>query len=360
MDFYVILGVERDASPTELERAYTRLARRYHPDINPGDSEAAAFFQRIAEAYQTLGNPDRRRAYDVGGEPRAVVQHGSVEFRGFDFSTPVSGASATFGELFSELLPDGSGAPAAEAGGDLHGEISLGFEEALRGAVRQLTLTRLDACGVCGGSGVRRAAERGCADCQGSGTRQWRRGHMVFSKTCESCAGLGRQRQQPCTACRAAGVATVSEGITVQVPAGIADGARLRIPGKGNVGPRGGPAGNLYITATVEPHPLFKRDGDDLTLEVPLGVHEAALGADIRIRTIDGIATLRIPAGTQSGARLRMPSLGVPARGGGARGDLIVVVRVVIPPRLDDRSRELLLEFGRINPAGERRDLFGE
>ena len=358
MDFYVILGVEHDASPAALERAYTRLARRYHPDINPGDSEAAAFFERVNEAYQTLRNPDRRRAYDVGGEPRAAVQRGSVEFHGFDFSTPVSGASATFGELFSELLPESSAAAAPAAGGDLHGEITLGFEEALRGAVRQLTVTRLDACAVCGGSGVRRAGERGCAACQGRGTTQWRRGHMVFSKTCESCSGSGRQRQRPCSACRAAGTAAVTEGITVQVPAGIADGARLRIPGKGNAGPRGGAAGDLYITAAVEPHRLFERKGDDLTLDVPLGVHEAALGADIRIPTIDGVTTLRVPAGTQSGARLRLPALGVPARGGSARGDLIVEIRIVVPRLTDERSRELLREFGRMNPTAERRDLF--
>lgn len=359
MDFYVILGVERGASRTELERAYTRLARRYHPDINPGDSEAAAFFRRVTEAYQTLRNPDRRRAYDEQGEPRTVARRASVEFRGFDFSTPVSGASATFGELFSELLPDASGGGAPGAGGDLHGEITLAFEESLRGAVRQLTVTRLDACAACGGSGVRRAAERGCAACQGSGATQWRRGHMVFSKPCGACGGTGRQRQRPCTACRAEGTAAVTEQIRVQVPAGVADGARLRVPGKGNAGSCGGPAGDLYITAAVEPHRLFRRDGDDLTLEVPVDVHEAALGADIRIPTIDGSTTLRVPAGTQSGARLRLPSLGVPARDG-ARGDLIAEVRIVVPRPEDERSRDLLREFGRINPPGSRRHLFTE
>ena len=359
MDFYVILGVERGASGTEVERAYTRLARRYHPDINPGDSEAAAFFRRVTEAYQTLRSPERRRAYDEQGEPRKVVRRTSVEFRGFDFSTPVSGASATFGELFSELLPDASGSGAPAAGGDLHGEITLAFEESLRGAVRQLTVTRLDACAACGGSGVRRAAERGCAECRGSGATQWRRGHMVFSKPCAACGGTGRQRQRPCTACRAEGTAAVTERIRVQVPAGVADGARLRIPGKGNAGPRGGPAGDLYITASVEPHRLFRREGDDLALEVPVDVHEAALGADIRIPTIDGSTTLRVPAGTQSGACLRLPSLGVPARDG-ERGDLIVKVRIVVPRPEDERSRDLLREFGRINPAGSRQHLFTE
>lgn len=354
MDFYVILGVERDASRNDLERAYTRLARRYHPDLNPGDSEAAAFYRRATEAYETLSNPDRRRAYDTGGTARAAPPRAAVEFHGFDFSTPVSGASATFGELFSDLLP-AEPAAAEQAGSDLHGEITLGFEEALRGAVRQLSVTRLDVCGACGGSGVRRAAERGCSACQGRGATQWRRGHMVFSKRCGECGGSGRQRQRPCAACGAEGRLATTERITVQVPPGVADGARLRVPGKGNAGLRGGPAGDLYITAAVETHPLFRRDGDDLTLEVPIGVHEAALGADIRIVAPDGSATLRVPAGTQSGTRLRLAGLGAPGRGDGGRGDLIAVVRIVVPQVTDARSRELLQEFGHINPAGEGR-----
>ena len=351
MDFYVILGVERDVSSRELERAYTRLARRYHPDINPGDSEAAAFFRRATEAYETLSNPDRRQAYDTGGASRAAAPRETVEFSGFDFSTPVSGASVTFGELFSELLP-GEPAASEQAGSDLHGEIRLGFEEALRGAVRQLSVTRLDVCGACGGSGVRRAAERGCSACQGRGTIDWRRGHMVFSKRCGHCGGSGSQRQRPCAACNTEGRSTTTERITVQVPAGVADGTRLRVPGKGNAGLHGRPAGDLYISAAVEPHPVFRRDGDDLALEVPIGVHEAALGADIRIAAPDGSATLRVPAGTQSGARLRLPGLGAPLRGAEGRGDLIAEVRIVVPQVTDARSRALLQEFGRINPAG--------
>jgi molecular chaperone DnaJ len=257
------------------------------------------------------------------------------------------------------VLPDVPADPAPESGGDLHGEVTLSFEEALRGAVRQLNVTRLDACAVCGGSGARRAAERGCAACQGSGSRQWRRGHMLFSKTCAECGGSGRQRRRPCTACAAAGTATVTEEIRVQVPAGVADGARLRVPGKGNAGPRGGAAGDLYITTCVASHRLFRREGDDLALEVPIGVHEAALGADIRIPTIDGSETLRVPPGTQSGARLRLPARGIPSRAG-ARGDLIAEVRIVVPQPEDERSRELLREWGRLNPAAGLRKVFAE
>lgn len=362
MDFYVILGVERKVSCADLERAYTRLARRYHPDINPGDSEAAAFFRRVTEAYETLKDPARREVYDTDGAPQSASRRASVEFHGFDFSTPATGASATFGELFSDVLTRSADEEAqdSERGSDLFGEVALGFEDALRGTECQLTITRLDACAVCGGSGFRRAAESRCAGCHGRGATQWRRGHMVFSKACDQCGGSGRQRQRPCAACRAEGTAALTEEITIQVPAGVTDGARMRVAGKGNVGRRGARRGDLYITASVAAHRLFGRTGDDLTLEVPIGVHEAALGATIRIPTIEGDTRLRIPAGTQSGQQFRLPQLGAASPRTGGRGDLLVGVRIVLPAVADERSRELLREFGRIDQTDVRRDLFAE
>jgi molecular chaperone DnaJ len=362
MDFYVILGVEQKASCADVERAYTRLARRYHPDINPGDSEAAAFFRRVTEAYETLKDPERREAYDAGGTPRVVSRQASVEFRGFDFSTPATGASATFGELFSDVLtrPPEDHKEDAERGSDLFGEVPLSFEDALRGSECRLTITRLDACAACGGIGVRRAASARCEVCHGRGATQWRRGHMVFSKACEPCGGSGRQQQRPCSACRAEGTAALTEEITIQVPAGVTDGARMRVAGKGNAGRRGGRSGDLYITASVASHRFFGRQGDDLTLEVPIGVHEAALGATILIPTIDGKTELAVPAGTQSGQQFRLPQLGAPSPRTGSRGDLLVGVRIVLPPLENERSRELLREFGRINSSDVRRDLYGE
>ncbi len=360
MDFYLILGVERSASSMEVERAYTRLARRYHPDLNPGDSEAEAFYRRATEAYETLRDPARRQEYDAKGEPQVVMREAAVEFRGFDFSTPVTGASATFGELFSEALerPDAGTAGEEEKGGDLHGEVALGFEEALRGAARRLTITRLDTCAGCRGSGLRRAAESRCTHCRGLGATQWRRGHMVFSKPCSRCGGSGRQRHRACGACQGAGTASVTEEITIQVPAGVADGARMRVAGKGSAGRGGAPAGDLYITARVDGHRLFGRRGSDLTLTVPIGVHEAALGATVTIPTLDGEARLRVPPGTQSGTHLRLRGRGVPSPAGRPRGDLLVEIRIVVPRLADERSRELLREFGRINAADLREDLF--
>ncbi len=362
MDFYLILGVDRGASVREVKRAYTRLARRYHPDINPGDREAAAFYRRATEAYDTLQDPERRKTYDAHGHRAPQIQGASIEFHGFDFSAPVPGASATFAELFSEVLrEDRDDATIADrTGSDLHADITLSFEEALMGTERRMVVTRLGACAACAGTGVRRAAETPCVDCEGAGTSRWRRGHMVFTKTCATCGGTGRQRQQPCGSCRAEGVVSETEEITIQVPAGVADGALMRVPDKGHTGRGGGAAGDLYITATVGAHRLFVRDGDDLRLEAPISVSEAVLGATFDVPAVDGRVTLRIPPGTASGQQFRVKGEGAPSPRTGERGDLIVTVTLALPRVKDDRSKELLREFGRIHSTDVRSDLFAE
>lgn len=362
MDFYLILGVDRGASVQEVKRAYTRLARRYHPGINPGDREAAAFYRRATEAYDTLRDPERRKMYDTHGHRPPSVQGASIEFHGFDFSAPVPGASATFAELFSEVLHearDDESTP-SRTGSDLHADITLSFEEALMGAERRMMVTRLDACAACAGTGVRRAAETPCADCDGAGTSLWRRGHMVFTKTCATCGGTGRQRQQPCGSCRAEGVVSRTEEITVQIPAGVADGARMRVPEKGHAARGGGAPGDLYITATVGAHRLFVRDGDDLRLEAPISVSEAVLGAIFEVPGVDGRVRLRIPPGTSSGQQFRVKDQGVPSPRTGERGDLVVTVTLVLPRVKDERSKELLQEFEQIHSTDVRRDLFAE
>ncbi len=362
MDFYLILGVDRGASVREVKRAYMRLARKYHPDINPGDREAAAFYRRATEAYDTLRDPERRKTYDTHGDPAPQSQRASVEFHGFDFSASVPDASATFSELFSEVLHDGRDDEAipARTGSDLYAEITLGFEEALMGTERRMLVTRLDACAACAGTGTRRAAETSCANCKGAGTSRWRRGHMVFTKTCAPCDGTGRQRQQPCVSCRAEGVVSRTEKITIQVPAGVADGARMRVPDKGHAGRRGGATGDLYITAAVEAHRLFVRDGDDLRLEAPISVSEAVLGATFDVPVVAGRVRFRIPPGTSSGQQFRVKNQGAPSPRTGERGDLIVTVMLVLPRVKDKRSKELLLEFGQIHATDARRDLFVE
>tara|TARA_B100001123_G_scaffold285694_1_gene318469 strand:- start:7751 stop:8839 length:1089 start_codon:yes stop_codon:yes gene_type:complete len=362
MDFYVILGVDRGATLREVKRAYTRLARRYHPDINPGDREAEAFYRSATEAYETLCDPERRAAYDTHGERQSEPRPASIEFHGFDFSVPVTGTSATFAELFSEVLretPDES-IINAEKGSDLYADMTLSFEEALMGTERRLRVTKLEACVRCSGTGFRRSNEMTCADCNGAGTAQWRRGHMVFTKACGSCNGTGRQRRQPCGLCRSEGVFSQTEEITVQIPAGVANGSSMRVANKGHVGRGGGPVGDLYITATVEPHRVFARDGDDLHLEAPISVNEAVLGATFEVPTVDGKTTLTIPPGTSSGQRFCIRGQGAPSPKTGDRGDLVVTVALSLPKIRDERSRELLREFGRLNSTNVRNGLFTE
>ena len=361
MDFYIVLGLERAASVGEIKRAYKRLARRCHPDINPGDRLAAAQFRQIAEAYEALVDPDRRRRYDATGSATAPLEPSPFGFDGFDFSTSVNGSAAsTFGDLFADVLDQREtrgheGTP--ERGSDLHQTIAIAFEEAVRGGQHPLTVTRQEHCGTCRGDGWQQVAETRCLSCQGIGTVKTARGHMVFSRTCAQCGGTGRQRRSRCPMCSGQQVETRTEPLTMNVPAGLSDGARIRVAGKGHVGRNGGENGDLYIVVQVEPHPVFQREGNDLHVTMPIGVHEAALGAKIEVPSLDGPVRLRVPPGTQSGQRFRLRDRGVPSTRDARRGDLVVEVKLVLPKVLDERSKELLREFGRINREDVRRDV---
>lgn len=356
MDFYVVLGLAPGATLADVKRAYRRLARRYHPDINPGDETAATIFRRVAEAYEILSDPNRRRLYDTG--ERARTESPSIEFEGFDFTTAAEGREAgTFSELFAEVFQPSQTPEAPRPGAELHADLPMSFQQAMRGGECAVTVTRQERCGDCEGSGMRRRAEARCARCQGTGTVRWARGHMVFSKNCVSCGGTGRLRQQPCASCGALGVHPRSETIAVTVPPGTTDGQLIRVPRKGHAGVGGAGYGDLFVRVRVAPHQAFRRDGLDLHLTVPIGVHEAALGARIDVPAPTGTARLRVPAGTQSGQRFRMRGRGIPSVSGES-GDLVVEVRLVLPPSLDERSKSLMEEFGRLNPADVRKDLF--
>ena len=358
MDLYVILGVGRDATLADLKRAYRRLARKFHPDINPGDRRAAAQFRQIAEAYETLSDPDRRRRYDTTGATVKAPGPDAYGFEGFDFSVTVNGAEApTFGDLFADVFqPRGPGHDQPERGADLHQIVTVGFEEALRGGQRVVSVTRHEHCRTCRGLGVLNVAETRCPHCHGAGAIKSARGHMVFSKTCPHCGGTGQQRQTRCPHCGGQQTEVRTESLTINVPPGLSDGARIRIPGKGHAGRYGGEPGNLYISIQVEPHPIFVRVGDDLHLTVPVAIHEAALGAKIDVPTLDGPARLRVPPGTQSGQKFRLRERGVASRDGRC-GDLVVEVKLVLPKLLDERSKELLRVFGRINHDDVRKEL---
>jgi molecular chaperone DnaJ len=358
MDLYELLGLARGATLIEIKRSYRRLARKYHPDINPGDNTAEAQFKAITQAYETLSDPERRLHYDAAGAVSGSSNTVRFEFEGFDFSGVSHGSATSFGDLFADVFTHRQEArvPAGpERGADLHFSVSLNFDEAMCGARRPLTLTRRETCRSCNGAGTLKVTESHCQRCQGSGVFRSRRGHMVFSKSCEACGGSGRQVQKPCGTCGGLGTETRSELVTVEIPPGVRDGARIRVPEKGNVGQRSGSVGDLYITVHVEAHERFRREGDDFHLVVPIAVHEAALGARIEVSAPDGPARLRVPPGTQTGQRFRVRGRGAPSPRGGERGDLVVEVKIMLPRLLDERSKELLREFGRINGDDIRR-----
>ena len=361
MDFYVVLGVERSASSRDVKRAYRRLARRHHPDINPGDQEAEAFFRRVTEAYETLIDPERREEYDEHGHVRPVPDGAGVEFEGFDFSASAIGESAsTFGDLFAEVFADSGAARAQETGGrgvDLHATLRLDFEDAMRGGTYEVTQTRVARCDACGGSGLRRVAESRCGSCAGTGQSRWTRGHMVFSRRCGQCGGTGRRRHRPCGVCRAEGVVSCTEAVAFRIPAGVTQGARIRVPGRGSTGRRGGATGDLYVTVAVDPHPILRREGDDLHLVLPVAIHEAALGARVEVPTLGGSARVRIPPGTQVGQQFRLRGRGAPSARSGAPGDLLVEVRIVLPRVLDERSKELMRELRQLHTEDVRERL---
>ena len=354
MDLYALLGVPQGATESDIKRAYRRLARRFHPDINPGDRAAEARFRQIIDAYETLMDPARRSRYDSGGAAVADDRRPSG-FEGFDFSTRGVDHSATFGDLFAEVLSDrGERRPSPGRGADLHQDVRLTFDEAFAGVDHAVAVTRREHCRTCSGSGVTRVASGACVLCQGSGTVRSVRGHMVFSRSCHACSGTGRQRPRPCDACAGAGQETRAETVQVRIPPGVSDGERVRVQGKGNAGQFGGEPGDLYLTVHVAAHPVFRRDGDDLHMVVPLAIHEGALGARVDITAPDGAARLRVPPGTQSGQRFRLRERGAASTRDGRRGDLVVEVRLVLPKLLDERSKELLREFGRINGENVR------
>ena len=355
MDLYVVLGLPHGATESDIKRAYRRLARRFHPDINPGDRMAEARFQQILEAYETLIDPDRRSRYDSGGGADPSGQRRSSGFEGFDFSVRGADHSATFGDLFAEVLSDRGTRPSApEQGADLHLRVELTFEEALTGMTRAVNVNRRETCRTCAGTGRTRMTAGTCHVCQGSGAMRTVRGHMVFSRSCVACGGSGQQRPRPCEPCGGIGQETRIETVQVRIPPGVSDGDRVRVAAKGNAGIRGGPPGDLYITTLVAPHPVFRREGDEVHMVLPIAVHEAALGARLDVTAPDGPARLRVPPGTQSGQRFRLRERGAPSKRDGRRGDLVVEVRLMLPKVLDERSKELLREFGRINGENVR------
>jgi molecular chaperone DnaJ len=362
MDLYSVLDLLPAATPADIERAYLRLARRYHPGINPGDRLAAERFLQVQGAYDVLGDPVRRQQYDQGLHPgTGVTVEATIAFEGFDFSATAQGAdAATFSEMFADVFHDAARrAIAPDRGASLELTMQVSFEEAMRGAEVPVSVVRQERCPGCSGAGLVDVSPMACPACGGQGAARWARGHMVFTKACDRCGGSGQMTSVSCRVCGSSGVQARSEVVTVHLPPGLETDARLVVPGRGHAGSRGGPAGDLYVTIEVQPHPVLRREGRDLHVTVPVAIHEAALGARIEVPSLDGPVGVRVPPGTAAGTRLRVKGKGVPAADGAkAGGDLWVEVQLVLPPVQDERSKALLREFGRLNPANVRAHLF--
>jgi molecular chaperone DnaJ len=368
-DYYDLLGVSRKATQKEIRAAYRKLARKYHPDLNPGDKSSEEKFKQVQEAYDVLSDTKKRQMYDQygfevpgAGGPPSGTGPGDVhfDFGGFDFGGGGGGAGPSFRDLFSQYFRGGGVAEEAthpETGSNLEYQIEITFWEAVHGTVKKLTIARLDTCADCRGTGSVGQAQT-CTACGGTGQVTQTSGRMRFNLTCTRCGGTGRIRN-PCRMCGGEGRVRRVDNIEVRIPAGVQTGSRVRVPGRGNAGTAGAPPGDLYIITEVQPHPFFERRGDDLYTAVPITVTEAALGAKIEVPTVDGRSLLRVPPGTNSGQKLRLREKGVPSvRDPRHRGNQYVELQVVVPKPVDERVRELLRELERIAPEDPRKDLF--
>ncbi len=371
-NYYEVLGVPKTASAADIKKAYRRLARKYHPDVNPGDRAAEEKFKKIQEAHNILSDSDKRKMYDQYGFYREGFTgqtaeygfgEGAQSFDGFDFSDfAAAGGAGSFSDLFSDLLGGASRRSAGARTGPVRGEdleyyLNISFLDAVRGLSTRISVSRKAACKVCNGTGSTSGkAQSTCPVCNGKGQTHQSRGPLRFASTCANCGGTGQIFRGDCSHCSGSGLINRAETINVRIPAGVTNGSRVRVPRKGNDGVRGGPPADLYLVINIGTHEFFSREGDDIVCRVPVTVTEAALGGEIEVPTLDGKALLRIPPGTQSGQKFRLAGKGIASRRG-TRGDQIVEVKVVLPEIKDERSKEILRELERLNPYNPRAEL---
>jgi len=399
-DYYGALGVKKNASEEEIRKAFRKLARKYHPDVNPGDKSAEEKFKTISEANDVLSDPKKRKIYDqigfysdnidpaaaeayarggatgaggFGGFPGAEAGGGQnvhFDFNGFDFSDLFEGARGArkssgntggFRDIFSNMFRGGGAAAQAspEPGSDLEYQVNVPFWTAIRGGVMRLNISRRDTCTNCAGKGYIEHPGT-CPECKGTGQVTQTGGRMKFNVPCSRCQGTGRNIAT-CPSCHGEGTVERNEPLEIRIKAGTRDGQRIRLAGKGNAGGHGGAAGDLYVIIRTGDHPVFHREGDDIHITVPVTATEAALGAKIEVPTIDGRALLKIPPGTQSGQKLRLREKGVPsATREGTRGDEIVEVKLTVPMPRDEKTKELLRELAKLNPEDPRAELWSK
>ncbi|MEU5528546.1 molecular chaperone DnaJ [Micromonospora chersina] len=377
-DYYAALGVEKSASSDEIKKSYRKLARESHPDHNPGDPKAEERFKAVSEAYAVLGDEKKRREYDemrslfgsgaFRRNARGAGQPGGMPFDVSDlFGGGAAGGEARFGggglgDLFSSIFTGGGAGGATRPRGpargrDVETEVALDFPDAVRGVTLPLTLRAPGVCDTCHGNGAKPGTQPvACPVCHGAGVTTRNQGSFSFSEPCRNCQGVGTIVEEKCPECQGTGGVTKTRTLNVRFPAGVADGQRIRLAGRGEPGERGGPAGDLFVHVKVRPDELFGRTGDDLTLTVPITFAEAVLGTDLRVPTLDGTVTLRVPPGTPSGRVLRARGKGV-VRKDGRAGDLLVTLDVVVPATLSDEARAALETFAEQTPPAAREHL---
>ena len=379
-DYYETLGIARQASEDEIRKAYRRLARKYHPDLNPGDKASEERFKTVQEAYDILSDTKKRQMYDQFGfySEQGIPPGGggtspggpNMDFGGFDFSDfskgtgPAGGngggtGAGSFRDIFSHIFGRGGAAESevAERGSDLEYALNIDFWQSIKGTQVKVNIQRQEVCDTCHGSGSAGGNSPVCPECNGSGTVSQMAGAMKFNLTCPRCQGKGRLRNV-CPTCYGDGRVTKSEPVEIRIPAGAQNGSRLRVSGKGNAGTLGAPSGDLYITIRVDAHPFFERDSDNIRIKVPISVAEAGLGAKVEVPTIDGKALLKIPQGTQNGQKFRLREKGVFNSKKNSRGDQIVEVVLQSPKVTDERTKEILRELGQLQTEDPRAEMW--
>jgi molecular chaperone DnaJ len=365
-DFYDVLGVKKGASDAELKKAFRKLARKYHPDVNPNDKSAEPKFKEMNEAYEVLSDPEKRKKYDQFGhaafDPGFGQGSGGGPGPGFEgFSQGgefFRGGTGGFEDIFGNIFGGQARQRGPAKGEDTTYSVEVDLEDAIFGRTMQVDLQREAACSTCNGTGAQPGtSRRTCPTCMGSGSVAQGRGFMKIAQPCSTCRGEGTINPSPCRACGGIGVVRKSERLNVKIPPGVDNGSKVRIAGMGERGDRGGPQGDAFIITKVKPHGYFERKGDNLHSEAKVSVKEAALGDKIEIPTVDGMVWLTLPPGVQTGQQLKLKGKGVPHFGGGGVGDHYVTIKVVTPTGLSERGKELLHELDKIHPTEPRRDM---